>query len=1439
MANRYIFRVLFFTALVLLPFLSISQNISGVINQYTPVTAFDICANSVTVNNPGFFNVGDRVLLIQMKGATIDLSNTSSYGDILTLGAAGNYEFGTVAQINGGDIVFQNVMVNTYDVTGLVQLIYVPQYTDVTINGTLTCAPWNGTTGGVLVFEASGTVTQSALVDVSGMGFRGGLKSIEVYTGCSTMDFVLDFAGGYSGQKGEGITPNIPNADAGMGKLANGGGGGNHVNAGGGGGGNAGPGGNGGNQWSGCPVIDIGGRGGLAMTYSNAASKVFLGGGGGGGHQNDGSNYGSSGENGGGIVIIKAGTYAGGGQEIRANGLDVTFIAGSDGSGGGGAGGTILLDAGSVTGALTINANGGEGGSNNTTGHGPGAGGGGGVVWVSQGSMPGSITTSVLGGPNGTLVDNTAYGAQPGQPGTTVTSLALNEGTIPYQTNPVPPVSNDGPACPGNEVQLSGPTIPGATYSWTGPNGFTSNVQNPSITNISLAEAGDYQLIMTVFGCPSEPGTTTVVVNPNPLVDFTATTVCVGLPTDFTNNSSISTGNITDYSWSFASYGNDVATNPSFTFPVSGTHSVLLTATSDSGCVHDTAINVTVYPGPVANFTSSPVCLDSLTVFNDISTISSGTINAHSWNFAGYGNSNQPSPTFTFPLDGSHDVTLTVTSDNGCTDDTTKTITVYPEPHPNFSFSSACFGQPTDFTDLTNISSGSIFSRSWDFGGTGSSANTNPSFTFPSEGTHQVVLTAVSDNGCPNDTTIDVLVNPTPVADFSFDTVCEGNVTTFTNNTVLSSGNIVSYDWVFTGQGTSSVSDPTFTFLNDGGHLVTLTVTSDSGCTNMITRNVLVKTNPEADFDINDVCLGFPAYLFDQSTIGGSAISAWDWDFGDNTGTSTDEDPTYTYLNQGSYSVTLEVTALNGCTDDTTQNLTVHVPPTADFSFNDACEETEISFTDASSSGSNVIVDYLWDFGDFANIPAIPNSTSTLQNPDFTYYTPGTYNVILTVTDNAGCFGAATQEVTVFATPIVNFISDTVCSGTATQFTDQSFVIGDVIDTWDWFFDDLGATSNQQNASHVFSEPGVFDVYLTATTANGCSNENHRLVRVYATPEVAFTANDVCLNETTIFDNQSTIAADTIVSFAWEFGDNNTSSDVSPTHLYTGANTYNVQLIAESDKGCADTTSVPVEVFPLPVVDFSSDVTEGCQPLTVSFQDETTVSSGFITSWVWDVGIGGSSAQNPPVVYTDTGIYNITLIATTDNGCMDTLTVNKMIQVYPKPRAKFDADPRAAAIIYPFITIDDLATGATTWYYDMGDLNTYTIREPRHEYADTGVYIITQIVGNDFGCADTADLTVKVFETFTFYAPNAFSRNSDIGNDTFYGKGTGIKYMQLRIFNRWGQEIYFEEAENPIWDGTSEKTGLPVQAGVYLYQFKVTDFTGAYHKFKGHVTLVD
>lgn len=389
--------------------LPVFSQISGVVNQYSEVLSIDYSANSVEVANPATFTTSQRVLLIQMKGATMDESNTASFGDIINMNGAGQWEMATVCDVVGNDVLFSYAFNNTYSAAnGRIQLVRVFTGTDETVTATLSAAPWNGTTGGVLAVELSGTLTLNADIDVSEQGFRGG----EVYSttyGCnigqSTNYFYPFNAGaGRAAEKGEGITDFIANKEYGKGHQTTGGGGGNDHNAGGGGGANYAAGGLGGARVT-AGLFCRGnnpGLGGEALSpyaYSIANNRVLMGGGGGAGEDNNSQAIDAG--DGGGIVLIIADQIEGNGNFIRSNGGSVA-IAGSDGGSGGGAGGTILLSTnGFGISALELEAIGGTGGSNNINCEGPGGGGAGGVIWTAT-ATTGGVNTNVIGGAAGT-----------------------------------------------------------------------------------------------------------------------------------------------------------------------------------------------------------------------------------------------------------------------------------------------------------------------------------------------------------------------------------------------------------------------------------------------------------------------------------------------------------------------------------------------------------------------------------------------------------------------------------------------------------------------------------------------------------------------------------------------------------------------------------------------------------------------------------------------------------------------------------------------------------------------------------------------------------------------------------------------------------------------------------------------------------------------------
>jgi|GEM_PF-2540592 len=490
--------------------------ISGVVNIYTPVLLIPVmCNQDVVVEQPYGFKPGDRVIIIQMKGASINTADSQPFGDLVALGSCGNLEFGIIKAVNGNVITLVTRLVNSYDVRASVQLIRVAGYVDVTISGTVRAKPWDGRTGGVVALEASGTVTFQADIDVNGAGFTGGLRSLN-YATCSRTGFVYTMASGYGAQKGEGVAVSSPIYEAGRGKLANGGGGGVDHNSGGGGGGNAAAGGRGGDQWVGCSrVISNGASGGIALPYARNVAKIYLGGGGGGGHQNNG--VGTNGAPGGGIVILRAISIDGANRSISAAGSGVTAISGNDAGGGGGAGGSIWIDCAQITSPLRAIVAGGAGGSANTSAaHGVGGGGGGGAVLSPLLARSPLLQLRLQGGSTGYNVPfrNTADSnlqAAPGGQGMFIEGFNVPEGAFslqPITVNATP----DTIVCSGTVVTFIARARGGTgnyTIAWRRSNGQVMDFG----ASIRYSISAPTQLIVNVSDDAGCMGEDTVTVN--------------------------------------------------------------------------------------------------------------------------------------------------------------------------------------------------------------------------------------------------------------------------------------------------------------------------------------------------------------------------------------------------------------------------------------------------------------------------------------------------------------------------------------------------------------------------------------------------------------------------------------------------------------------------------------------------------------------------------------------------------------------------------------------------------------------------------------------------------------------------------------------------------------------------------------------------------------
>lgn len=405
-------------------------SISGVVNNYYQVVEIIPAKACVRVSSTAGLVTNKRILLVQMKGASVNTSNTSAFGDTTSTNEAGFYEAGTICVIRGDSVFLFHNLAHTYSPsTGKVQLVQFAEYVSANVVDTVKAAAWNNTTGtgGVIALFADADIALNAPVYAGAAGFSGG-QYLQSSGTCSNALPATGYAysGGSAGPqngayKGEAIADIGSTQNGGRGALANGGGGGNNHNNSGGGGANltAGGAGGGNSSTSGCTAT-IKGLGGKPLKSWNG-EKIYLGGGGGAGHNNNGLST-TGGGKGGGIIFIWAASITGNNKKIIANG-EAGSNSLSDGAGGGGAGGTIILAVNTFNGSLTVEANGGQGGDSDDGGnigrcYGGGGGGSGGAVYFT-GALP-PVTVTVNGGAAGneTGRDASCAAAQPATAGT-------------------------------------------------------------------------------------------------------------------------------------------------------------------------------------------------------------------------------------------------------------------------------------------------------------------------------------------------------------------------------------------------------------------------------------------------------------------------------------------------------------------------------------------------------------------------------------------------------------------------------------------------------------------------------------------------------------------------------------------------------------------------------------------------------------------------------------------------------------------------------------------------------------------------------------------------------------------------------------------------------------------------------------------------------------
>jgi len=749
-----------------------------------------------------------------------------------------------------------------------------------------------------------------------------------------------------------------------------------------------------------------------------------------------------------------------------------------------------------------------------------------------------------------------------------------------------------------------------------------------------------------------------VFVNiPPPVALFTQSSACENTLVNFTDQSNICYGTITSWQWDFGDSFTSTDQNPQHTFTAAGTYNVQLSITSDGGIIASYQYPVVVHENPTAGISGpTEICAGVTAVFTDNSISNDGTVQQWAWVYSNGNSDTTSTGSVEFILPGTYDISLVITTSNGCKDTANTSINNLPGPIAEFNIFNSCIGETANFVNLTDSNSTTVTNYEWLFGDGNIGSDINETNNYPlSTSLYNVTLIANAINGC-NDTlqkTIHIGEKPNPWFTMDVDTICQFANVNLADSSFAAIGEIISKrTWTFS-DGTIVKDSITLShaFANTGHYTISLTVTSPTSCDSTVSRDIFVIGSPNVQFNATNSCWGTASSFTDLSTSpSGSSITSWAWDFGDTT-YSNFQNEVHQYVLPGTYQTTLIVGSNLGCYDTLTQTVSVYENPSAWFGFSKACSNQPIQFTDSSSSSIGQVTTWEWNFS---------TGISNNQNPTYSFPSDFAYGVTLVASTQYGCSDTITRYVIVNKTPDFTITSPDHCLGNNVQLQYNPAPGSSPNNVFFWDFGDNTA-SFQPNPSHLYLTEGDYAVNLQVTNpGNSCFSTKYDTIHVFTRPIASFTETETCEGKQLQLNDASTITSGSIATWAWTFQGNGTSGNQNPTVTYNNAGSYTIGLTATSNHGCSASTSRTIEIFETPLVDFTPSISFGAPPLQVTMNN--TSDAGI---YAWDFGDQSTSSQSSPThVYSDTGRFDITLSVTTTHGCIDSMT-NSVYSIIP------------------------------------------------------------------------------------------------------------------------------------------------------------------------------
>ncbi len=694
-------------------------------------------------------------------------------------------------------------------------------------------------------------------------------------------------------------------------------------------------------------------------------------------------------------------------------------------------------------------------------------------------------------------------------------------------------------------------------------------------------------------------------------------------------------------------------------------------------------------------------------------------------------------------------------------------------PFPGITFTPFACGSGAS-TVLT--APAGVASYSWAGPGVVGAAS-NQTVTVNTGGTYTVNMTTIGNSGVSCPFKIDTALQgplPLPVAHFTNNTVCQGNSTTFANQST--GGPFIKQIWNFGDGSMDSIhATPTHTYTSVGTYTVSLYL--NNGCIDTYTTTVTVNPSPTSVFSTMPVCLGAPT-IFNNNSNGGIT---YHWNFGNNAGSSIVQNPTYSYPAAGNFVATLSVTNTFSCTAVSSNTVIVNQYPTVNFSAPQACLGTATVFNNTSTPTTGV--SYNWNFGDGSTAA----DTSSVKNPSYLYPSTGTFSVTLTITPLSGCVSSKTTTLNVNPIPYITVTSpppycwnNIITSPTITNTPSTTNI------TYGWVNNNtlIGLNASGTGIPPVFTaalnnSPNDITGVITITPhLNGCTGppESYTII-VKPTPIVTHASLNYCPGDAVpaIILTASPAAATSNITWSTT---TTPFIGLTATNGSTGIPSFtaisnvthevsNVIVLNDNLNGCVGPTStfsISVNANPTAIFSYAN----ACDGNPTNFTDLSVANSGNISQWNWNFDTGTTTAQNPTYLLTPAGIYTVNLQVTSNKGCKHDTT--ETIVVNPSPVIGFGSLTSGCS---PFTTtfIDTVSAvpPVTTWNWSFGNTaiatystNVFTsLTYTNASHTQSTYYTVSLSVVSDKNCVTTLtknnyiQVYPKPLAAFTYDPKNA------------------------------------------------------------------------------------